>query len=289
MTIYKLLQLLRKAENKQIDMWEIEQLKYYTDEEAELILSSNNKREVKTLLKNTDFRSLPQEIQKEILKTIGNFNGNSSAIYYAVNIATNKNTINSGYLKEIIEIIIKLESEDKIILVSNIVTNPIALQHKDVLKMIQMIIDSPLDKNILKFAEMLIKNEFAYRTGDMVEKVQSILNVKTEQEAEKIFTKQMTEGLTISLLEILDKNIIDEIDFWTLLKEDYGMALILLYLEYIPKETLIKDLPEVFTEEKYNELINKYFLENIPVSKELKNVELPSNIKVRRKQESNKR
>jgi len=289
MTIYKLLQLLRKAENKQIDMWEIEQLKYYTDEEAELILSLNNKREVKTLLKNTDFRSLPQEIQKEILKIIGNFNGNSSAIYYAVNIATNKNTINSGYLKEIIEIIIKLESEDKIILVSNIATNTIALQHKDVLKMLQMIVDSPLDKKILKYAEMLIKNEFAYRTGDMVEKVQAILNVKTEQEAEKIFTKQMTEGLTISLLEILDKNIIDEIDFWTLLKEDYGMALILLYLEYIPKETLIKDLPEVFTEEKYNELINKYFLENIPVSNGVKNVELPSNLKVRRKQESNKR
>lgn len=289
MTIYKLLQLLRKAENKQIDMWEIEQLKYYTDEETELILSSNNKREVKTLLKNTDFRSLPQEIQKEILKIIGNFNGNSSAIYYAVNIATNKNTINSGYLKEIIEIITKLESEDKIILVSNIVTNTIALQHKDILKMIQMIIDSPLDKNILKYAEMLIKNEFAYRTGNMLEKVQAILNVKTEQEAEKIFTKQMTEGLTISLLEILDKNIIDEIDFWTLLKEDYGMALILLYLEYIPKETLIKDLPEVFTEEKYNELINKYFLENIPVSNGVKNVELPSNLKVRRKQESNKR
>ena len=146
-----------------------------------------------------------------------------------------------------------------------------------------MIVDSPLDKNILKYAEMLIKNEFAYRTGNMLEKVQSILNVKTEQEAEKIFTKQMTEGLTISLLEILDKNIIDEIDFWTLLKEDYGMALILLYLEYIPKETLIKDLPEVFTEEKYNELINKYFLENIPVSNGIKDVELPSNIKVRRK------
>ena len=91
-------------------------------------------KKVKTLLKNTDFRSLPQEIQKEILKIIGNFNGNSSAIYYAVNIATNKNTINSGYLKEIIEIIIKLESEDKIILVSNIVTNTIALQHKDILK-----------------------------------------------------------------------------------------------------------------------------------------------------------
>lgn len=289
MTIYKLLQLLRKAENKQIDMWEIEQLKYYTDEETELILSSNNKREVKTLLKNTDFRSLPKEIQKEILEIIGNFNGNSSAIYYAVNIATNKNTINSGYLKDIIEIIIKLESEDKIILVSNIVTNEIALQHKDILKMIQMIIDSPLDKNILKYAEMLIKNEFAHRTGNMLEKVQSILNVKTEQEAEKIFTKQMTEGFTISLLEILDKNIIDEIDFWTLLKEDYAMAIKLLYLEYLPKETLIKGLPEVFTEEKYDELINKYFLENIPVSNGIKNVELPSNIKVRRKQESNKR
>lgn len=289
MTIYKLLQLLRKAENKQIDMWEIEQLKYYTDEETELILSSNNKREVKTLLKNTDFRSLPQEIQKEILKIIGNFNGNRSAIYYAVNIATNKNTINSGYLKEIIEIIIKLESEDKIILVSNIVTNTIALQHKDILKMLQMIVDSPLDKNILKYAEILIKNEFAHRTGNMLEKVQSILNVKTEQEAEKIFTKQMTEGFTISLLEILDKNIIDEIDFWTLLKEDYAMAIKLLYLEYLPKETLIKGLPEVFTEEKYDELINKYFLENIPVSNGIKNVELPSNIKVRRKQESNKR
>ena len=144
MTIYKLLQLLRKAENKQIDMWEIEQLKYYTDEEAELILSLNNKREVKTLLKNTDFRSLPQEIQKEILKIIGNFNGNSSAIYYAVNIATNKNTINSGYLKEIIEIIIKLESEDKIILVSNIVTNTIALQHKDILKMLSAMEENQL-------------------------------------------------------------------------------------------------------------------------------------------------
>ena len=254
MTIHKLLELLRKAENNEFDIWRIKALKDFSDEEIELILSSKNKREVRILLENTDFRSLPKELQKEI-----------------------------------IEIIVKLENEDIINRVSSIVEDSIATKQKDILKIIQMIIDSPLNKNILIYAELLIKNEFAYRAGNVLEKVKSILNTQNEQEAEKIYTEQVTKGLTISLLESLDEKIIDEVDFWDLLKADYEMALILLYLEYIPKETLIKELPEVFTEEEYNELINKYFLENIPVSKGFKNIELPSNIKVRRKQESNKR
>lgn len=289
MTIYKLLELLRKVENNELDIWSINKLKDFSDEEIKFILSSKNKREVRTLLKNTDFRSLPKEIQKEIIEIIGNSNLNSDVLYYATRIATNKNAINSGYIKEIIEIIVKLENEDIMKRVSSIVEDSIAAKQKELLKMIQMIIDSPLNKNILIYAEMLMKNEFAYRIGNVLENVQLILNTQNEQEAEKIYTEQVTKGLTINLLESLDEKIIDEVDFWDLLKADYGMALILLYLEYIPKETLIKELPEVFTEEKYDELINKYFLENIPASNGLKNVELQSNIKVRRKQESNKR
>ena len=289
MTIHKLLELLRKAENNEFDIWRIKALKDFSDEEIELILSSKNKREVRILLENTDFRSLPKELQKEIIEIIGNSNLNGSVLYYATRIATNKNAINSGYIKEIIEIIVKLENEDIINRVSSIVEDSIATKQKDILKIIQIIIDRPLNKNILIYAELLIKNEFAYRAGNVLEKVKSILNTQNEQEAEKIYTEQVTKGLTISLLESLDEKIIDEVDFWDLIEEGYEMALILLYLEYIPKETLIKELPEVFTEEEYNELINKYFLENIPVSKGFKNIELPSNIKVRRKQESNKR
>ena len=46
---------------------------------------------------------------------------------------------------------------------------------------------------------MLIKNEFAYRPGNMLEKVQSILNVKTEQEAEKIANKMNRKSIGVEI------------------------------------------------------------------------------------------
>ena len=283
MTIDKLMELLHKADNKQLNILRIKELKDYTDEEIDIILSTNNKRAVITLIKNTDFRSQPKELQKEIIEIIGNSNGNSTALYYAVDVATDKTAINSGCIKEIIEILVKIENNDKISMISSIVTNRIATKHKDMLKMIQMIIDSPLNTEILTYAEMMIKNEFVYRTGNILEKVKSILNVQTEQDAQRIFSKQLEEGLKISLLQALEEKIIDEVDFWALLTENYEMALKLLLLESFPKHVLVEPTNPAFTEQEYNELINKYFLENITITEKLKNQELPSNIKVRRK------
>ena len=289
MTISKLLELMIKVEEKQIDIWDVDELKDYTDEEIDLIISSKNKREVKLLLNNKEFRNQSKEVQKEIIEIIGNTNVNNNILYYVVNVATNKNTINSGYLKEIIDILIKIENEDKISLVSNIVKDQIAIKHKDILIMIQMIIDSSLDKNILKYAEMLIKNQFVYRTGNILEKLKSILTVKTEEEADKIYWKYMTEGLTISLLESLDKERIDEINFWDLLKEDPETAVKLFIYGSFSEEILNEEPPTMFTKKEYDKLNNKYILEDITQLKEIQNIELPSNIKIKKRKKSNKR
>lgn len=287
MTIYKLMDILKKVNHTDMNIARLRELKDFTDEEIDFILSATNKREVIQLLKNTDFRNQPKETQKKLIELIGNSTKDNIILFYAIDVATDKTAINSGHIIEIIEIIFQLTNTDKIRMISAIATNQIATRNEDMLKVIKMIAESNLNEEILTYAEMLIKNEYAYRAGNLLESITAILNAKNENEARSIWSNKINEGLDTNLLDALDKKQIDSINFWDLLIEDYQTAINLLMLAKFPKSLIFREI-NVENREEYENLMNKYYLENIKmtssetVAKSI-NEELSPSIKVRRK------
>ena len=287
MTIYKLMDILKKVNHTDMNIARLRELKDFTDEEIDFIFSATNKREVIQLLKNTDFRNQPKETQKKLIELIGNSTKDNIILFYAIDVATDKTAINSGHIIEIIEIIFQLTNTDKIRMISAIATNQIATRNEDMLKVIKMIAESNLNEDILTYAEMLIKNEYAYRAGNLLESITAILNAKNENEARSIWSNKINEGLDTNLLDALDKKQIDSINFWDLLIEDYQTAINLLMLAKFPKSLIFREI-NVENREEYENLMNKYYLENIKmtssetVAKSI-NEELSPSIKVRRK------
>jgi len=289
MTEIKLMQLLSKVEKNEIEIYDVIKLKDFTDEEIDLILQTKHKKEIMKLIINTDFRNQPLETQKKIIDIIDNSNSTEDSLYYATEIAINKSIINSGYIEEIIETMINLRDLDKIYRIGRIVKNPIAITNKDLMKIIKLIANSTQSENILSFVEYIVTDNITNMYCDVLEKVELILNCQTEEEAREIFNDELEKSLKKNILNLLDDGKIDEINFWQLLEDDYEIASKLLVYSTIPKSLLEKiDGLEIGD---YEELIDKYYLENIDGLTERKKMlkeQLSPNIKVRRKTKDKK-
>ena len=162
MTEIKLMQLLSKVEKNEIEIYDVIKLKDLTDEEIDLILQTKHKKEIIELIKNTDFRNQPIEMQKKIIEIIDNSDSTEDSLYYATKIAIDKSIINSGYIEDIIEIIIKLKDLEKIYIITRIVENPIAITNKDIIKIIKMIANSSQSRNILSLVEYIVTEKYLY-------------------------------------------------------------------------------------------------------------------------------
>lgn len=279
MTEIKLIQLISKVEKKEIEIYDVIKLKDFTDEEIDLILQTKHKKEIMELMNNTDFRSQPLEIQQKIIEIIDNYESTTDSLYYATKIAKDKNVINSGYIEEIIEIIIQLKEFEKIYIIERIIKNPIAITNKDIMKIIKMIANSSKNENILRIAESIIESEYIY--CNLLEKVELILNCQTEEEARALYNEELEKSLLINSLNALDEEKIDEINFWQLLKEDYSVASKLLIYSTFEKSFIEKI--NGFEIKEYEELMSKYTLENIEELINDLEKKLPSNIKIKRK------
>lgn len=268
MTYLKLLELCKKISENKINGYQISQLKYFTDEEIDLILNSKHQREVQNLIENKYFRSQPIEIQKSIIEIIDTYESNEDSIFFAIQAATNKNAINCSYIIEILKIIIQLKEKEKMHQILNIAQSYVACSNKDVLEIIKMIAESQKTKSILEYAVFSAKNEFIYKTGRTLEIVKSILNTDDEKQAEQIFMSELKEGLQLNLLDSLDNETLDEVDFWNLFFENNELAAKILTLAANPG--IIKNVSQEEIEslgltefvKELTELKNKYILEN---------------------------
>ena len=268
MTYLKLLELCKKISENKINGYQISQLKYFTDEEIDLILNSKHQREVQNLIENKYFRSQPIEIQKSIIEIIDTYESNEDSIFFAIQAATNKNAINCSYIIEIVKIIIQLKEKEKMHQILGIAQNYVACSNKDVLEIIKMIAESQKTKEILEYAVFSVKNEFIYKTGRTLEIVKSILNTDDEKQAEQIFMSELKEGLQLNLLDSLDNETLDEVDFWNLFFENNELAAKILTLAANPG--IIKNVSQEEIEslgltefvKELTELKNKYILEN---------------------------
>lgn len=268
MTYLKLLELCKKISENKINGYQISQLKYFTDEEIDLILNSKHQREVQNLIENKYFRSQPIEIQKSIIEIIDTYESNEDSLFFAIQAATNKNAINCSYIIEIVKIIIQLKEKEKMHQILGIAQNYVACSNKDVLEIIKMIAESQKTKEILEYAVFSVKNEFIYKTGRTLEIVKSILNTDDKKQAEQIFMSELEEGLQLNLLDRLDNETLDEVDFWNLFFENNELAAKILTLAANPG--IIKNVSQEEIEslgltefvKELTELKNKYILEN---------------------------
>lgn len=264
MTSIKLLELLVKLEHNKITKEEIIGLKEFTDEEVDLILNVKHKREITKLIKNKDFRIQPIEIQKQIIEIIDTYESTNNSLYYATEIAIEKNAINSGHIIELVKMAIQLKDEDKLLIVYTIACNHIAVLNKDILKIIKMIIESEKTKDIVSLAKMTVMNKYMFRTGRVTEIVKSILNADNEQEAMTLFNEEFKKAITINLLDALNNGTVNEISLWDLLDENTNIALKLIALAMYPKEDVeqVMKQTQFMTELEYKELSSKYKIES---------------------------
>ena len=264
MTSTKLLELLVKLERNKITKEEIIGLKEFSDEEVDLILNVKHKREITKLIKNKDFRSQPIEIQKQIIEIIDTYESTNTSLYYATEIAMEKNAINSDHIIELVKMAIQLKDEDKVFLVYTIACNHMAILNKDIIKIIKMIIESEKTKDIVSYAKMTVMNKYIHRTGRTTEIVKSLLNTDDEHEAMTLFNDKFKKALTISLLDALNNGTVNEISLWDLLNENTDIALKLIALAMYPKEDVeqVMKQTQFMTELEYKELSSKYKIES---------------------------
>lgn len=225
MTKSKLLELYFKYQNKEITLEEIEELKFFTNEQIDIILNSKNKNDIMTLFKNENFKSLSKELQLEIIDIVNNLDPLSGYTAHIIKVATNKEAISNNNLLEIIKIIsqsIDIYHLDKAALVA---INPNAIASGHVLELVKILSNNGNDLDIINIAFKAAIDPFIIRSGQVLQVVKTIINSKNKQDAITAYYKYLNQFKGLTLLSALSNGTIKEVDFWNFFREDSEKAI----------------------------------------------------------------
>lgn len=206
-----------------------------SDDEIEIILGSNNKVEIRTLITNENFKRLSQQIQKKLItiiddgahKGLTDFTVNNMA----VGVATNENAINSGCVVDLTRIVRNSRGYIQAQAAAYISCSSYAIATDSVIEL--ALIASQFSSEINEKEHLLVisqaaTNSYITRSGRVVEIVKSIADAKDLSEALKIYNREVQKGKKIRIIDALQQGKITEIGFWDLFAEDYGSAMTIL-------------------------------------------------------------
>lgn len=246
MTKSKLIDLLFKYQNRNITPEEIVMLKDLTDEEIDIVFNINNRSDVIGLLKNENFKSLPEETKSEILNTIKRLREGSIYLSFIIRAVTNKNIIESGNVLELIKLIVRSKGPNQIDQIIYIASNSIAISSSHVLEICKLIHRIERDKEILKIIAFAATDIQIIKSGNVLNVIKRLILAKTKEEALKSYYNYVNKYKDLTLLDALSKGHINKIDFWNMLLENPEEAVTLIVQisgsdEIKPNETITQN------------------------------------------------
>lgn len=253
MTKEKLLMLYNKLQNGEITARKISALRNFTDEDIDIILSSKDEIVAKRLLSSHLFKKLPKGTQQEIIEIIDNCK-NYDNKWEAIEVATNKISIESGHIVELVKIIIEA-NKWSLKKASAIARNYNSVTSGHIVELTSIVAQcKELDSDHFVYIGVAAEDEIITRSGKVVDVVKKIIAAENKKEAHNIWHRVYREIFSthIGLLDALSKGNLTEVNFWDLFNEDSDRAMIMLEEESLlltgtPYETQILETVEIGT------------------------------------------